>query len=162
AFFEQSALFAGILDVGGILLEANRLSWEACGFTREQIIEKPFWQGPWWTPSAKLVEQIKAACAQAAAGQTFHAELPYFVADGSERVADIPTLPIKDESGRVLFLAPTGTDITARKRAEAERQKFVTLVENSTDFIGICDLHGMPFFVNRAGLQMVGLDGIEQ
>ena len=45
-----------------------------------------------------------------------------------------------------------------RKRAEAERQKFVTLVENSTDFIGICDLDGVPFFVNRAGLEMVGLD----
>ena len=61
-----------------------------------------------------------------------------------------------------MFLAPTGVDITDRKRAEADRQKFVTLVENSTDFIGMCDLEGVPFFVNRAGLQMVGLDGIEQ
>ena len=64
--------------------------------------------------------------------------------------------------GPGLFLAPTGTDITDRKRAEADREKFVTLVENSTDFIGMCDLDGIPFFVNRAGLEMVGLDGIEQ
>jgi PAS domain S-box-containing protein len=53
-------------------------------------------------------------------------------------------------------------DITERRRAEEERQKFVTLVENSTDFIGMCDLEGIPFFVNRAGLQMVGLDSLEQ
>ena len=39
---------------------------------------------------------------------------------------------------------------------------FVTLVENSTDFIGICDLEGVPFFVNRAGLEMVGLESIEE
>ena len=39
---------------------------------------------------------------------------------------------------------------------------FVTLVENSTDFIGICDLDGVPFFVNRAGLGMVGLEGIDE
>ena len=26
----------------------------------------------------------------------------------------------------------------------------------------MCDLEGIPFFVNRAGLEMVGLDGIEQ
>jgi PAS domain S-box-containing protein len=52
-------------------------------------------------------------------------------------------------------------DITDRKRAEAEREKFVTLVEHSTDFIGMCDLNGVPFFVNRAGLEMVGLDDVE-
>jgi PAS domain S-box-containing protein len=62
----------------------------------------------------------------------------------------------------VLFLAPTGVDITDRRRAEADREKFVTLVENSTDFIGMCDLNGVPFFVNRAGLEMVGLDSVEE
>src|SRR5262249_2299698 len=51
---------------------------------------------------------------------------------------------------------------TDRKRAEADRQKFVTLVENSTDFIGMCDLEGVPFYINRAGLTLVGLEGIEQ
>ena len=61
-------------------------------------------------------------------------------------------LPIRDDDGGVLFLALTGTDITDRVRAEADREKFVTLVENSTDFVGICDLDGVPFFVNRAGL----------
>ena len=69
--------------------------------------------------------------------------------------------PIRDDTGRVLFLAPTGVDITDRNRAEADREKFVTLIENSTDFIGMCDLQGVPVFVNRAGLAMVGLDDIE-
>jgi PAS domain S-box-containing protein len=162
AFFEQGSLFAGIMDVNGIILEPNRLSWEACGFTKEQIVGKPFWEGPWWTPSADLVAQIKAASTQAAAGETFRAELPYFVADGSERMADVTIQPIRDEAGRVLFLAPIGVDITDRKRAEADREKFVTLIENSTDFIGMCDLKGIPFFINRAGLELVGLDDIEQ
>ncbi len=161
AFFEQGSLFAGIMDVNGTILDLNDLASEGCGYTREQVIGKPFWEGPWWTPSADLVAQIKAASAQAAAGQTFRAEVPYFVAAGSERVIDITIQPIKDETGRVLFLAPTAVDITDRKRAEADRQKFVTLVETSTDFIGMCDLNGVPFFVNRAGLTMVGLDDLE-
>ena len=53
------------------------------------------------------------------------------------------------------------TSPTAR-RAEADREKFVALVESSTDFIGMCDLDGVPFFVNRAGLTMVGLDNLEE
>ena len=112
-------------------------------------------------PRRRSWNRSKQASAQAAAGQTFRAELPFFMADGSERVADVTIQPIRDDTGRVLFLAPTGVDITDRKRAEADREKFVTLIENSTDFIGICDLQGVPFFVNRAGLEMVGLDDIE-
>jgi PAS domain S-box-containing protein len=123
AFFDQGALFAGILDPEGTLLEPNRMSLEACGYTREQVIGKPFWHGPWWNRSPDVVKQIRDACAQAAAGRTFRAELPYFLADGSQRIADIAIQPIRNDAGRVLFLAPTGTDITARKQAEADREK---------------------------------------
>jgi len=161
AFFEQGALFAGIMAMDGTLVDANRLSWEGCGFTKEQAVGKPFWDGPWWSPSADLVARIKDGSARAAAGETFRVETPYFVGDGSQRIADVTILPIRDEAGRVLFLAPTGTDITDRQRAEAERERFATVIESSTDFIGICDLNGIPFFVNRAGLEMVGLDSLD-
>jgi PAS domain S-box-containing protein len=161
AFFDQGALFAGIMDVNGTMLEANRLWWDVCGYSKEQIIGKPFSDGPWWAPSAQLKEQIRAASVQAAAGETFRAELPYFVANGTSRVADITIQPIRDETGQVLFLATTGVDITDRRKAEADREKFVALVESSTDFIGMCDLQGVPFFVNRAGLKMVGLDDLD-
>jgi len=161
AFFEQGALFAGIMAMDGTLVDANRLSWEGCGFTKEQAVGKPFWDGPWWSPSADLVARIKDGSARAAAGETFRVETPYFVGDGSQRIADVTILPIRDEAGRVLFLAPTGTDITDRQRAEADRERFATVIESSTDFIGICDLNGIPFFVNRAGLEMVGLDSLD-
>ena len=162
AFFEQGALFAGIMDLDGTLVEANRLSWEGCGYTREQIIGRPFWEGPWWSPSPELVERIKEASHRVAMGYAFRAEMPYFLAGGAERIADVTIVPIKDAEGRVLFLAPTGVDITERKRAEADREKFVTLIENSPDFIGMCDLAGVPFFVNRAGLAMIGLDSLDE
>ena len=69
AFFEQGALFAGIMALDGTLLEANRLSWEGCGFTKDQTVGRKFWDGPWWTPSAALVERIKGACAAGGGGR---------------------------------------------------------------------------------------------
>ncbi len=123
AFFEQGALFAGIMAVDGTILEANQSSSEGCGYTKEQIIGKPFWEGPWWAPSAAVAARIEAGSAQAAAGDAFRAEMPFFVGDGSQRVADVTILPIRDQTGRVIFLAPTGTDITDRKRAEADRER---------------------------------------
>ncbi len=53
-------------------------------------------------------------------------------------------------------------DITERKQAEHERQMFVSLAENSHEFVGMCDLDYMPIFVNEAGLRLVGLDSLAQ
>jgi PAS domain S-box-containing protein len=121
AFFEQGPLFAGIMALDGSIIEANRLSLEACGYTREQVVGKRFWDCPWWRKSETLMQQIKLAVAQTAAGQIFDAEMPYFVADGSQRMVHLIVLPIKDETGRVAFLAPTGSDVTDLKRAESQR-----------------------------------------
>lgn len=118
AFFEQGALFAGIMHIDGTLLEANRLSLEACGYTREQVVGKPYWEGPWWNRSPKLMEEIQQATLRAQAGEIFRATLSYFMADGSERIVDLILLPVKDQAGKVIFLVPTGTDITDRVRAE--------------------------------------------
>jgi two-component system cell cycle sensor histidine kinase/response regulator CckA len=48
-------------------------------------------------------------------------------------------------------------DITERKRAEEEKQKFFTLVENSRDFIAVADLHDNVEYVNPAGRAMLGI-----
>ena len=82
--------------------------------------------------------------------------------DGKRIIVSLTISPIKDESGNVVGASKIVRDVTAKKRAETDRQMFVTLVENSTDFIGICDLEGVPFFINRAGLEMVGLESIEE
>ena len=49
-----------------------------------------------------------------------------------------------------------------RLRIDAERQQFVSLAENSDEFVGLCDLAGVPFYVNLAGLRMVGLKNSER
>lgn len=69
--------------------------------------------------------------------------------------------PLKDADGRQL-LAGIAVDITDRKQAELEIQKFVSLADNSTEFIGMCDMNFVPFYVNDAGKQMVGLDDTQQ
>jgi PAS domain S-box-containing protein len=42
AVFNQSGIFAGIMDLRGYLLEANDLSLQQCGYTREQVLGRPF------------------------------------------------------------------------------------------------------------------------
>ena len=123
ALFDQGALLVVILDVDGTIVESNRRSLEGCGYAREQAVGRPFWEGPWWAASAALIDQVRTAVAEAAAGTIVRAELPYFVADGGGRSIDITILPVRDETGRVLFLAATGSDVTARRELEDDLRK---------------------------------------
>ncbi|HEY8096513.1 MAG TPA: ATP-binding protein [Methylobacter sp.] len=53
-------------------------------------------------------------------------------------------------------------DITERKHMELERQKFVSLADNSMEFIGMFDMKFIPFYINEAGMRLIGLDNLEQ
>jgi PAS domain S-box-containing protein len=118
--FNQSGVYAGMVDLEGYLREVNDLALANCGYTREQVLHKPFWETPYFRGSEELKKRIRAATEQAAKGIAFRAEVPYWLADGAERLADFGILPIRDQDGRVTLLHPTAIDITERKRAEEE------------------------------------------
>jgi PAS domain S-box-containing protein len=156
ALFNQSGIFAGIMDLQGYLQEANDLSLSWCGYTREQVLNRPFWDIPWWRGSEEVKARIRFATDQAASGLVFHEELRYWVADGSERIVDFAMHPIRESSGAVMFLHPTGIDITDRKRAEAalresdQRLRFLaSIVESSDDAIVSKNLDGIITSWNR-------------
>src|SRR5579883_3467203 len=67
--------------------------------------------------------------------------------------ATISRLRIGDKT----LLTAALRDITERKRAEDQLRVFASLIENSSDFIGIADPSGKPIYVNPAGRRMVGL-----
>jgi PAS domain S-box-containing protein len=49
-----------------------------------------------------------------------------------------------------------------RRQAEAEYRRLAAIAENSTDFIGISDTKLCPIYINEAGRQLVGLDGLDR
>lgn len=116
--FNQSGIFAGILDLDGILREVNDLAVDSSGYTKDEVLDLPFWSAPWWRGSDEVQEQIRMAAHHAVEGEPFRDTLRYWLADGTERMVDFAMHPIRDERGTVRFLFPTGIDITERVRAE--------------------------------------------
>jgi hypothetical protein len=73
-------------------------------------------------------------------------ELPYWLSDGRERIADFAMHPIRDWSGSVMFLHPSGIDITDRKQTETalrEREQRLRWI-GSMDVVRMAD---MPRYV---------------
>jgi PAS domain S-box-containing protein len=163
AIFNQSGIFAGIMDLQGYLREVNELAVGWCGYTRERVLGQPFWDTPWWRGSEEMKARIRCATEQAATGSVFREELRYWVADGSERVVDFAMHPIRDQSGAVMFLHPTGVDITERKEIEVtlrERESrlrwLASIVESSDDAIVSKNLDGIITSWNRGAERIFG------
>jgi PAS domain S-box-containing protein len=163
ALFDQAGIFAGIMDLQGYLREANNLSLEWCGYTREQVLDRPFWETPWWRGSEEVKARIRFATDQAATGHAFREELPYWLSDGRERIVDFAMLPIRDPSGSVMFLHPTGIDITERKQAEAalreseQRLRWIgSVVDSSDDAIVSKNLDGIISSWNKGAERLFG------
>jgi len=85
-----------------------------------------------------------------AAGADGYLIKPFSAAELKARVAGTLTLAAMRREA----------DLTLRHNAE-ERQKFVSLVESSRDFIAMAALNGDVFYVNPAGRALLGLDGAE-
>ena len=66
--------------------------------------------------------------------------------------------PLKDKKSGLHSAVAVFRDITTHKQAEREQRKFISLVENSSEFIGMGSLDGEMFFLNEAGCNLVGLD----
>ena len=54
AVFDQTTAFSGVLSTEGIVLDANRLCLEACGYRADEVLGKPFWQTGWWRGSPEV------------------------------------------------------------------------------------------------------------
>ena len=144
-------------------LDGTIQSWNAAaerlfGFSAEQAIGRHI---SLVIPPERLPEEEKIIASLTAGERIEHFETERLRSDGKRITVSLTISPIKDNSGNVVGASKIVRDITERKHAESDRQKFVTLIENSTDFIGMCDLRGVPSFINRAGLELVGLDDIE-
>jgi PAS domain S-box-containing protein len=83
--------------------------------------------------------------------------------DGTIRHINSSGHPVFDQDGAIVEFVSIAVDVTERKRAELERRRLASLVEQAADLMAIADLSGgTPLYLNKAGLKMVGFDSWEE
>lgn len=76
--------------------------------------------------------------------------------DGTVIDVEVKGIPITFDHDEAMLVVVR--DISDRRRLEEERERFVSFIENSTDFIGMADMSGRMLYVNKAGQHQVGLN----
>ncbi len=111
-------MFAGLLDLQGRVLLANQPALEAAALRLEEVLGKPVESTYWWTWSEAVGQRLRAAVERAAQGESVRYDEQIRVAEGQLIWLDFSIQPLRDETGRIRFLVPSGLVVTERKQAE--------------------------------------------
>lgn len=121
--FNQGYQFAVLMDINGIVIEANELCHKATALTREEVVGKHFRDLPWWPEGPKEPEAIDEDIALALAGHIAEREVTYIDRFGNRRQAERTIGAIYDSDQQPIFLLGQALDITERKRYEEKIER---------------------------------------
>ncbi len=75
--------------------------------------------------------------------------------DGSSFYAEVQGIPFEERGQQSIMVV--ARDITQRIHAERESSRLITILEHTSDFVGMADRNGQVLYVNPAGKSLVGL-----
>ena len=110
--------FAAVCTPDGELIETNHAALNAASLDAEAVIGKRFDETYWWSYSPQAQARIQDAMRQAAAGETVRFDIDLRVADDRRAPIDFQITPMRDASGAITHLVPSGIDISERRKAE--------------------------------------------
>ena len=145
-------------DLSGRYTWANAMALAVTGLALEDIVGKTDFQ----LMPHSLAEQFRQIDLQIIARQTDRlcTENSVIMADGTQRVFENITKPLKDASGQVVGLVGTAADITERKRLEDElrRQRLLlnTILDHVDAHIYMRDAEHRFHYVNRTSAALFG------
>ena len=135
AILDMSFQLIGMLTIDGTLIDINQTALELAGVPKAEVLNKPFWECPWWSHSPELQDRLRAAVTTAAAGESVRFEVTHPAPGGSLDYLDFSLRPVLDEADNVLFLIPEGHVITDRKLAEErladKRWRLASIIEGT-------------------------------
>jgi PAS domain S-box-containing protein len=148
------------LGVDGKWLLVNQKLCDIVGYTSQELLQQTFQDITHpddLNISLQYLQQMMAGEIQ-----TYSLEKRYVCKSSLPIWIHLTASIVRNSSGEPQYFIVIVEDISTRKTTEEERQKLVSLIENSSDFIALASMTGEVLYVNEAGKQLVGLDNKDE
>lgn len=152
ALFDHTLDAITITNNEGCYIDANQAACELFGTSKEELLRSSI--ANFADPHLEIAQVWQQFLQQGSMKGEFRLHRPDSTIRDTEFAAIANYIP-----GHHLSIL---RDVSDRKQAEREIRKFVFLADHSSEFIGMCDMNFVPFYVNAAGKQMVGLADLQQ
>ncbi len=139
---------------GGRFVEVNGAYCRMLGYTREELLGKSIHE----IDAVLSHEEIEALAERLARVGSLSFETRHRRKDGS--LVDVETTVTWEKPGEGPSFAFV-RDITARKEAEAIRDRQLEILEALPDFVGMADESGRLLYLNPPGRRLLGLERID-
>jgi rsbT co-antagonist protein RsbR len=144
-------LFA--IDQNGVFTMVEGKGLAELGLTAEQLIGRSFFDVYQSLPDAYLDGPVERDPVRRALNGEEHTSVDIL----GGLTFETRWSPARAADGSVTGVTAVALDITERRRAEGEREKLASLVEHSSDTIGIASFDGKLLFLNTAGQQLLDI-----
>ena len=156
AIFDSTFQFTGMMTPDGILTEVNRTALDFAGAQLEDVINRPFWETPWWRGDAGRVQRLQEAIREAATGTFVRYEVELQGAGNSTLLADFSIKPVFDSHGNIRLLIPEARDITESRKAGELVRVLARMSDDAPASITIHDFEGNFLYANEETLRLHG------
>ncbi len=152
------SIFAGLLDVDGVLRYANHAALHAIDNLPEQVLGRRFDTTPWWQACEHSQRRLRQAMASAAHGEASRFDVRVATHGGATLSMDFSLLPLRGPDGRVVWLVPSARDVSDREQAQHDLQLTRHAVEQANDALLQVGPDGAVRDANAAACRLLGVE----
>ncbi len=152
---EASPEYVGMADIEGGVLYMNPALEALLGEPADATAGRPFIDHhPDWAARRLVEEALPAATRDG----TWRGETALIAADGRVVSLEQTVVAHTGPDGTVERFSTIMRDITERKAAERERDRLLSILEATPDFVSMAKPDGAITYINRGGLTILGHD----
>ncbi len=153
--FENAAVGIAHVGLDGGLLRVNQRLCEIIGYSREELLRRTIQD---ITHPDDLEPDLLGSQRLIADEITSHArERRYLRKDGTSVWVKVTESLARRADGTPDYFIVIVDDVSDRRQTETQTKLLATVVETSSDFIGVASLEGKALYLNHAGQELVGL-----
>ncbi|MGE0824074.1 MAG: PAS domain S-box protein [Candidatus Binatia bacterium] len=154
--FEQAAVGMAHVDLEGHYLLVNQKLCDIFGYTQDELVHHTC---PELThPDDREATLREVDLVVQGKIPAFSLEKRVIRKDGTPVWVALTSAPVRDPDGAILYFVDVIEDISGRKEIAEARERLVSILENTSDFVATLTLDGRALYINRAGRELVGLD----
>ncbi len=156
SIFNNSFNLILLLDNRGKLIKANETSLEIAGYKEQDVINRYFWDLPWWNYcNLEQKDILREEIGLAKMGSSLKNNKHYYDTTGQKIEVDFCFSPVFDKDLNVTNILCEAHDITQSKNIQKRLDQYMKIV-NDNVYITISDLNGKIVNVSDAYCKLTG------